>query len=80
MPRICKSSCRGKVFSNIFISIYVNLNGFRANTYEEIEIYNKCSRGPYRTVHSAQKPANSILCTGEILTGCTAASLGYTTI
>jgi hypothetical protein len=26
------SSYGGKVFSNIFISIYVNLNGFRANT------------------------------------------------
>jgi hypothetical protein len=34
MPRICLSSYEGKVFSNIFISIYVNFNGFRANRYE----------------------------------------------
>ncbi len=34
MPRICKSSYGGKLFWNIFISIYVNLNGFRANRYE----------------------------------------------
>ena len=32
---------------------------------------NKCSQGPYRTVHSAQGPFNIILCTGEILTGPT---------
>ncbi len=33
MPRICKSSYGGKVFTNIFISInvIVNLNGCRAN-------------------------------------------------
>ncbi len=33
---------------------------------------NKCS--PYRAVHSAQGPVNSILCTGDILTGRTGAS------
>ncbi len=31
MPIICMSSYGGKVFSNIFISIYVTRNGFRAN-------------------------------------------------
>ncbi len=45
-----------KVFSNSFISIYVNLNGFRANR-------------PYRAVHSAQGPGNNTLCAREILTG-----------
>ncbi len=30
---------------------------------------NKCLQGPHRAVHSAQGPGNSILCTGEILTG-----------
>jgi hypothetical protein len=35
IPRIeFVSSYEGKVFSNIFISIYVNSNGFRANRYE----------------------------------------------
>jgi hypothetical protein len=38
MPRILESSYGGKVFSNIFISIYVNVNGFRANRYEEMKI------------------------------------------
>jgi hypothetical protein len=33
---------------------------------------NKCS--PYRAVHSVQGPVNSILCTGDILTGRTGAS------
>ncbi len=31
----------------------------------------------YRDVHSAQGPVNNILCTGEILTGCTGVSIGY---
>ncbi len=34
MPRISKSAYGEKVFLNIFISMYVNLNGFRANRYE----------------------------------------------
>jgi hypothetical protein len=40
------------------------------------ENINKCSQGPYRAVHSAQGPENSVLCTGEILTGHTGASKG----
>ena len=38
---------------------------------------NKCSQGPYRAVHFTQGPANSILYTGEILTGHTGASKVY---
>ncbi len=34
MPRTCKSSYGGKVFQIFSISIYVNLNGFRANRFE----------------------------------------------
>ncbi len=33
--------------------------------------------GTLQAVDFAQGPANSILCTGEILTGRTVASLGY---
>jgi hypothetical protein len=33
IPRICKSSYGGKLFSNIFYR-YVSLNGFKANRYE----------------------------------------------
>jgi hypothetical protein len=51
MPKICKSSYEGKLFSNIFIFIYINLNGFRTNRYEEGNI-NICSQGPYRDVTS----------------------------
>jgi hypothetical protein len=69
MPRICKASHGEKVFLNIFISIYVNLNGFRKT--------NMSIAGNYRDVHSAQGPVNSILCTGEILTGLPHASTGY---
>ncbi len=36
---------------------------------------NKCSQGPYKTANSAQGPVNSILCTGDILTGRTGAPL-----
>ncbi len=68
-PRFFKSSYGGKVSSDIFISISVNLNGLG---HTEI---NKCFQGPYRTVYSAQGPVNSILCTGTILTGRTGASI-----
>ncbi len=34
IPRICKSSYGEKLLSYIFISIYVNLIGFRTNIYE----------------------------------------------
>ncbi len=34
-------------------------------------------RDPYRAVHSAQGPLNSILCPGKILTVRTGAFLGY---
>jgi hypothetical protein len=34
ITRICKSSYREKLLSNIFISIYVKFIGFRANIYE----------------------------------------------
>jgi hypothetical protein len=54
-----------KVFSNIFISIYVY--GFGANRYEYTVDgnINKCSQGPYRAVLSAQGPGNSIFCIQE---------------
>jgi hypothetical protein len=32
------------VFSNILISIYVNLNGFRANSYEQMKILENVHR------------------------------------
>jgi hypothetical protein len=37
----------------------------------------KCLQEPYSDVLSAQWPVNSILYTGEILTGLTGASTGY---
>ncbi len=75
LPRICKTSYGGKAFSNIFISIYVTLNGFLGQTDMSRWIY-RCSQGPW-AVHSVQGSVNSILCTGEILTVRTRASKGY---
>ncbi len=56
MSRICKSLYGGKVFANIFIFIiHICNDGFRVNGN-----INKCSQRPYRTVHSAQGPVNSM--------------------
>jgi hypothetical protein len=67
MPRICKTSYGGQAFSNIFISLYVTLNGFLGQTDMSRWIY-KCSQGPWavQSVHSVQGSVNSILCTGKI--------------
>jgi hypothetical protein len=61
MPRIYKSSYGGKAGKHISVDGNINI----------------CSQGPNGAVHSAQRPRNGILCTGEILTGHTGAFHGY---
>jgi hypothetical protein len=56
------SSYGGKLFSNIFISMYVTLN-WQTDMSTVAGNITKCSQGPYRAVQCAFCP-NKILCTG----------------
>ena len=66
MPRIFKSPFRGKLYSNIFHLHIFKLEWFLGQT-----IWVFCRWKYHRgltglcSVHSAQEPVNSILCTGE---------------